>query len=111
LDDQRRLVLDKIAEVFPHLDAEDLMGRFEALKSPEKYRVALAILKLSEEDGKDSPDDFIEAARRDYRDVLMWAEYPNEMKLDSWKEPTSKVKEMRAKDRKQYLDWLNKGRG
>lgn len=111
MDDQRQLVLDKIAEVFPQLDVEALMRRFEALDNPQKYRIALAILKLSQEDGKDSPDDFIEAARRDYRDVLMWAEYPNEMKLDSWKEPASRVKEVRKKDREQYLEWLNKGKG
>ena len=104
---EKEIVSEKIKQIFPDLDAEELLRRFEALDNPEKYRVALAILKLSQEDDKDSPEDFIESASRDYRDVLMWAEYPHEMNLDSWKEPASKVKKVKKTDRKQYLDWLH----
>ena len=95
----RQIVLDKIRQIFPHLDANEVLNRLEALDNPEKYRVALAILKLSEVDGKESPDDFIESAARDYRDVLMWAEYPNEMYLDSWKEPPRLTVVPRARSR------------
>lgn len=102
----RELVLKKIARIFPDADADALLHRFEQLDNPEKYRVALAILKLCEEDGKDSPDSFIESAKTDYRDVLMWAEYPEEMKLDSWKEPPAVVKKARKMDRDQYQKWL-----
>lgn len=105
---ERELVLRKIRQVFPDADPNRLLRRFEQLNNPEKYRVALAILKLCEEDGKESPDSFIESAERDYRDVLMWAEYPNEMNLDSWKEPAEKVKSVRNADRKQYDEWLNR---
>ena len=42
------------------------------------------------------------------RDVLMWAEYPNQMHVQSWKEPAEKVRKARQDDEKQYLDWLNK---
>jgi hypothetical protein len=106
MKNERELVLEKIQKIFPKLDSEVLMHRFESLDNPEKYRVALAILKLCQEDGKDSPDDFIKAAARDYRDVLMWAEYPNGMQVASWKDPADKIKAATIADRKQYLDWL-----
>ena len=108
MNKHKSLVLKKIKEVFPDADEQEMLLRFEALDNPEPYRVVLAILKLCEEDERDTPDAFIESARQDYRDVLMWAEYPNEMNLDSWKEPAEKVRETRKKDLKQYRDWLEK---
>jgi hypothetical protein len=107
MKDERAFVLEKIQHTFPDLDAQALLKQFEVLGNPEIYRVALAILKLCQEDGKDSPDDFIEAAAKDYRDVLMWAEYPNGMQVASWKDPAEKIKAATKADRKQYLDWLN----
>ena len=48
----------------------------------ERERVQLAILKLSE--GKEEQlRKFVAIAKRDYRDVLFWAENPEEAKLDT----------------------------
>src|SRR5437899_990306 len=48
----------------------------------ERERVQLAILKLS--DGSEEKlREFIAVAKRDYRDVLFWAEYPEESRLDT----------------------------
>ena len=48
----------------------------------ERERVQLAILKLSEgNEGK--LGEFVAVAKRDYRDVLFWAEYPEEARLDT----------------------------
>ena len=48
----------------------------------ERERVQLAILKLS--DGKeDKLREFVAVAKRDYRDVLFWADNPEEAKLDT----------------------------
>lgn len=104
----RETVVRKIRQVFPEADAEALLARFERLDNPEKHRVALAILKLCDEDGRKSPDPYIESAAADYRDVLMWAEYPNEMNVDNWNEPIERVREAREADRRQYLEWLEK---
>ena len=102
------VLLKKIQEIFPQADADAMLEKFESQTYPEKERVALAILKLCEERGYDSPDGLIGVAQGDFRDVLMWAEYPNEMYVQSWKEPADKVKKVQKKDKDQYLDWLNK---
>jgi len=48
----------------------------------ERERVQLAILKLSE-GNQEKLREFITVAKRDYRDVLFWAEYPEESRLDT----------------------------
>ena len=48
----------------------------------ERERVQLAILKLSEgNEGK--LREFVAVAKRDYRDVLFWADNPEDAKLDT----------------------------
>jgi len=47
----------------------------------ERERVQVAILKLST--GSEAKvREYVAVAKRDYRDVLFWAEYPEESKLD-----------------------------
>jgi hypothetical protein len=49
-------------------------------------------------------------AKRDYRDVLARAEYPNEMQRsmsEMVKMPPEQAKRIRGQDREQYLEWLN----
>ena|SRR5438477_6302323 len=58
----------------------------------ERERVELAILKLSE-GNEDKLREFIAAAKRDYRDVLFWAEYPEESQLDT-PEKKERIKKM-----------------
>ena len=48
----------------------------------ERERVQLAILKLSE-GNEEKPREFVAVAKRDYRDVLFWADNPEEAKLDT----------------------------
>jgi hypothetical protein len=53
----------------------------------------------------------VAAARRDYRDVLMWAEYPEEGRT-LWAarpnlsdEERARLDEIRARDRRHYEKW------
>ena len=48
----------------------------------ERERVQLAILKLSA-GSEEKVREFVAMAKRDYRDVLFWAEYPEEARLDT----------------------------
>ena len=48
----------------------------------ERERVQLAILKLSDGD-EEKLREFVAVAKRDYRDVLFWAENPEEARLDT----------------------------
>src|SRR6266404_464647 len=48
----------------------------------ERERVQLAILKLSK-GNEDKLREFVAVAKRDYRDVLFWAENPEEARLDT----------------------------
>ena len=48
----------------------------------EREGVQLAILKLSE-GNEEKLREFVAVAKRDYRDVLFWAEYPEEARLDT----------------------------
>src|SRR4051794_23919399 len=48
----------------------------------ERERVQLAILKLSE-GNEEKLRNFVAVAKRDYRDVLFWAENPEEAKLNT----------------------------
>ena len=62
---------------------------------PEVARVRLAILALSEGD-EVKVREYVAVAKRDYRDVLFWAEYPDQAKLDT----PEKRREMRELFRK-----------
>ena len=79
----------------------------------EVERVRLAILKLCDARA-DRVVELVGAAKRDYRDVLMWAEYPGEgqalwaLRSDLSKEERLRLEEVRRQDRQQYLDWLTK---
>jgi hypothetical protein len=51
----------------------------------ERERVQLDILKLSD-GNEEKVREYVAVAKRDYRDVLFWAEYPEESKLDTPRE-------------------------
>ena len=71
----------------------------------ETARVRMAMLKLS--GGKlELLRRCLKTAHTDYRDILAGAEYPNEMRRDSWKLPAKERAELARQDRQQYLDWL-----
>ena len=58
----------------------------------ERERVQLAILKLSG-GSEEKLREFLAVAKRDYRDVLFWAEYPEESRLDT-PEKRERIKKM-----------------
>ena len=58
----------------------------------ERERVQLAILKLSE-GNEEKLREFVAVAKRDYRDVLFWAENPEEARLDT-PEKKERIKKM-----------------
>src|SRR5256885_5044775 len=58
----------------------------------ERERVQLAILKLSN-GNEEKLREFVAVAKRDYRDVLFWAENPEEAKLDT-PEKRERIKKM-----------------
>src|SRR5207248_6338981 len=61
----------------------------------ERERVQVAILKLSE-GNEEKLREFVAVAKRDYRDVLFWAENPEEAKLDT-PEKRERIKKMLEK--------------
>ena len=76
----------------------------------ERHRVQLAILKLSG-GSLDRLCEMVQSAKTDYRDVLMWAEYPEEEQA-LWsvrprlsREEQERLARIRERDRKQYEDW------
>ena len=73
----------------------------------------LAILKLCE-GRRDRVRELVAAAKRDSRDVLMWAEYPAEGQA-LWSvhahlsdEERRRLEALREQDRRQYQEWLEK---
>ena len=96
------LILAKIKQAFPNEEPERI---FSILGRNDK-RTQLAVLKLSEGDLEEMQR-LLEVAKADWRDVLAWADYPEEMKNDTWKMDAEEVKKIRERDRRQYLNWLN----
>jgi hypothetical protein len=90
--------------------ARELLGAYGAAEA-EPTRVRLALLKLC--DGKLTElAAMLLAAQTDYRDVLAWAEYPEEAAA-TWSAGTDlsleqrrELKAIRARDREQYQAWL-----
>jgi hypothetical protein len=58
----------------------------------ERERVQLAILKLSN-GNEEKLREFVAVAKRDYRDVLFWAENPEQARLDT-PEKKQQIKKM-----------------
>ncbi len=109
----RALVLRKLRQAFPD---ESLAQQALALLDTyglephelERERVQLAILKLSGGD-LDQLRQAVAQARVDYRDILAWAEYPEEMSAGA-PGPDTPPEILRARgerDREQYEQWLN----
>ena len=106
------IIMEKIRSIFPNKNEEEVLDQLEAYGTEpyerEKFRVYLAILKLSEEHGLVDPSDYIRAAKEDYRDVLYWAEYPNEARSPTFNEiDLTKIEKIKKHDKEQYNKWLN----
>ena len=98
-------VITKLKAIFPNEDTETILSLFRS-NGVNDERTQLAVIKLSM--GKFSKlEYFIDAAKVDWRDVLAWAEYPEELKNPTWNMDVEEVKSIRARGRRQYLNWLN----
>jgi hypothetical protein len=88
-------------------EAEVLLEELFAYTGAEQERVQLAVLKLS--DG--NPDKLrqnIQAAKIDYRDVLAWAEYPEQMQTgaSTFNTTPEVIGAIMRRDKEQYQRWL-----
>ena len=73
-----------------------------------RQRVQLAILKLSGGQRERLPE-LVEMAKRDYRDVVAYAEYPEEMRLGPVairRRSRREARAVRERDKAQYRRWL-----
>lgn len=66
----------------------------------------MAIVKVSR-GNYEKVKEYVQAAKVDYRDVLAWAEYPEEIGAKSWELSTEEVEKMRERDLDQYRRWLD----
>ena len=76
----RQSVLAKVEQVFPEEDPANVLAILDAYGTGpyerERERVQLAILKLSGGD-VNKLRNLVDLAKKDYRDVITAAEYPN----------------------------------
>ena len=108
----RSKVRAKITKYWPDVDPQEVLNILDEY-GVESYetgqpRVHLAILKLCEGQREKLPK-LVEMAKRDYRDVLAFAEYPEQMKkgfieMDELSEEEAQA--VRKRDTEQYLKWL-----
>jgi hypothetical protein len=105
-------VLRKIKKLWPDADPQEILdllneygtGKYET----GAERVQLAILKLSRGDRERLPE-LVKMAKTDFRDILAYAEYPEEMRTDPTEMrdmPAGKARSIRRRDRDQYEQWL-----
>ncbi len=99
-------LLAKIRQVFPDADPAEVKRQLDEYTGPERLRVQLAIVKLSDEDRRDSPRHYVDTARQDYRDVLSWAEFPQQLRPDWFTLSVTERAKVTKADRQQYARWL-----
>jgi len=109
----REQVLDKVCQLWPEHDFTEIVAELDRYgvepHERERERVQLGILKLSGGELERLPA-LVDMAKGDYRDVLAYAEYPEEARLSYEvirKLPPEKIQAIRNRDREQYLRWLH----
>jgi hypothetical protein len=103
----------KLALLFPDPVDADLARQLLSEYGREEYereasRVRLAVLKLSGP-SLEKVEGYVGIAKVDYRDVLALAEYPGQLRAQTWKMNPEEKKELEAKDRVQFEAWLRDG--
>lgn len=88
-------------------DSEELYELLLSYEGNEPERVQMAILKLSGGDQEKLRHD-IDVAKTDYRDVLAWAEYPEQIDTGAsqFNSEPDVINAIMKRDRAQYLAWL-----
>jgi hypothetical protein len=102
-------VREKVRQYWPDADPQEIVRILDEYGTEPfergRARVQLAILKLSE-GRRDRLPELVAMAKRDYRDVLAYAEYPEEMRLgfvEMRKLSREEAQAVRRRDREQYL--------
>jgi len=110
----RGRVLRKVAHYWPDVDPKEIMSildQYGTISSERgRARVQLAILKLSGGQ-RDKLPELVRMAKRDYRDVIAYAEYPEQMQLGFVgmdKLSPHERKAIKRRDNKQYRKWLRR---
>ena len=99
-------VLRIVARDFPAEHQAAVLQELDALGAAAKPRVQLAVLKLV--NGRFAElERHLAMARRDWRDVLMWAEYPADAKI-AWRNPPEVHHDAYRSDWEQYQAWLKR---
>jgi hypothetical protein len=99
-------VLRIVARDFPAGQQAEVLRELDALGAAAKPRVQLAVLKLV--NGRLAElEKHLAYARRDWRDVLMRAEYPADAKI-SWGVPAEEHQPVYKSDWEQYHAWLKR---
>jgi hypothetical protein len=99
---QRLFPADQIGAVL-----EALHSSTEGAPAGDRDRVQVAVLKLYCEDPHGNLNAWVNAAKVDYRDVLLWAETPSLARQHTRLELTPKeLKALRAQDKAQLDAWL-----
>ena len=78
----QEILRQKVVEQFPEEDPGKILAElneYESTSATGRLRVRLAILKLSQ-GNVDKLREYVAVARTDYRDVLFWAETPEQAK-------------------------------
>ena len=99
-------VLRIVARDFTVEQRDEVLRELDALGAAAKPRVQLAVLKLV--NGRFAElERHLAMARRDWRDVLMWAEYPADAKI-GWRQPPEAHHPAFKADWEQYQAWLKR---
>jgi hypothetical protein len=79
-------IIDRVKRDFPQDEHQEVLEVLSFYGTEdyerEQERVLLAVLNLSK-GCKEAIWDYLDRAKRDYRDVLFWSEYPEESRLDT----------------------------
>jgi hypothetical protein len=79
-------VLDRVQRDFPPEDCDEVLEILSFYGTQdyerEQERVLLAVLDLTK-GSKEAVWDYVDRAKKDYRDILFWSEYPEESLLDT----------------------------
>ena len=95
-----------VARDFPPGQRDEVHRLLATLGANAKPRLQLAILKLARGELARVVS-HLAMAKRDWRDVLMWAEYPADAKL-SWNIPPEAHHDAYKSDWEQYQAWLSR---
>lgn len=82
-----------------------ILNNIDSNSKPGQNRIAACILKLAEKNF-DALDGLINKANEDYRDIILWAEYPRCAKLGFGQLDKKQMKQIYLDDFIEFTNWL-----